>query len=89
MDEYEKFLNLFSTKIEERNEKSKQTEKTISNLQYKTNELKFKLFSNLSLTYISSKSDIEDCFGELLVKVSLYLNSLLKYFSFFKYFILV
>jgi hypothetical protein len=75
MAEYEKFLNLFSTKIEERNEKSKQSEKTISNLQFKINELKSKLFSNLSLTYNPADPEF---FGELLVKVSLNLNSSYK-----------
>jgi chromosome segregation ATPase len=69
MAEYEKFLNLFATKKEERNEKSKQTEKTISNLQYKTNELKSKLFSNLSLFYKPTEHGVEHFFGELLVKV--------------------
>ena len=69
MAEYEKFLNLFSTEVEERNEKSKQTEKTISNLQYKMNELKSKMFSNLSLTYKSTEHGVEHFFGELLVKV--------------------
>jgi chromosome segregation ATPase len=76
MAEYEKFLNLFATKKEERKEMSKQTEKAICLLQNKTNELKSKLFSNLSLTYKSAEHDIEEFFGELLVKVSLYLNSL-------------
>ena len=67
MDEYENFLNLFATKEEERKEMSKQSEKTISKLKYKINELKYQLFSNLSLTYKSTQPEF---FGELLVKVS-------------------
>ena len=71
MEEYVNFLNLFATKEEERKEMSKQSEKTISKLKYKIKELKYKLFSNLSLTYISSDliSD-KHLFGELLVKVN-------------------
>ena len=76
MAEYEKFLNLFSTKIEERHEKSNQSEKTIRNLKYKTNELKYKFFSNLSITYKPMEPEF---FGELLVKVSLDSISSFKY----------
>ena len=82
MEEYERFLNLFATKEEERKEKSQQSEKAISKLKYKINELKYQLFSNLYLTYKSSENDVEEFFGELLVKVNLDLNSNFKKFNF-------
>ena len=80
MEEYEKFLNLFATKKEERKEKIKQTEKAICSLQGKINELKYKLFSNLSLTYKSTQPEF---FGELLVKVNFLLKFTFKIFMFF------
>jgi hypothetical protein len=72
LTEYENFFNLFSTKQEERVEKNKQTVQKTNSLKSQIKKLKSKLFSDLSLTYISSEYDVDDFFGALLVEVSLY-----------------
>jgi hypothetical protein len=65
--EYEKCLNLFSVKREERDEKKRQSEKEISSLRLKLKEVKDKLFSNLSIQYRAIGN--EDLFGKLIIKV--------------------
>jgi chromosome segregation ATPase len=72
LTEYEKFFNLFSTKQEERVEKNKQTVQETHSLKSQIKKFKSKLFSNLSLTYKPTEHGVENLFGELLVKVSLY-----------------
>ena len=70
--QYEKCLNLFSTKKEERDEMSSQSEKNIKILQSKNKELRDGLFSNLSIKYKPMGNRIEDSFGKLIIKVSFY-----------------
>jgi chromosome segregation ATPase len=67
--EYEKFLNLFSTTKEERDEKKRQSEKEISSLRLKLREVKDKLFSNFSIRYRPIENQREDLFGKLIIKV--------------------
>ena len=69
--EYEKCLNLFSTNYRERKNRKKSSEKVINRLQYKINEVKKKLFSNLSITFKPITSTIKDLFSQLIVKVFL------------------
>ena len=72
--EYERCLGWFSTTTEERYGKRVESEKLIDELQPITNELKEKLFSNLSLTYESTKIEKADFFGKLIITVSKNLN---------------
>ena len=67
--EYEKCLNLFSVKREERDEKTKQSEKEISSLKSKIKELNKKLFSNMSIKYRPKENEKEYSFGKLIIKV--------------------
>ena len=67
--EYEKCLNLFSVKREERDEKTKQSEKEIDSLKLKIKELIDKMFSNLSIQYRQKQNEKEDLFGKLIIKV--------------------
>ena len=67
--EYERCLNLFSVKREERDEKTKQSEKEISSLKSKIKELNKKLFSNMSIRYRPIENEREDLFGKLIIKV--------------------
>jgi len=73
--EYEKCLSLFSTKKEERDEKTNQSEQVIDMLQSKITEAKNNLFSNLSIRY---KADEDYLFGELKITVSLFKFIILK-----------
>ena len=68
--QYEKCLNLFSTKKEERDEMSNQSEKNIKMLQSKSKELRDRLFSNVCIKYKPMGNRIEDSFGKLIIKVS-------------------
>ena len=68
-NEYEKFLSLLSTKPEERDEQSKQSEITINNLQYNIRELKRNLFSNKLFTYKPMEKKIQDLFGKLVLVI--------------------
>jgi hypothetical protein len=70
LNEYENCLNYFSTKKEERNEKSRQSQNEIVKLESKIKELKQNIFSNLSITYkpMDNKSYL---FGRLIKKVCL------------------
>ena len=67
--EYEKCLNLFSVKKEERDEKKRQSDEEISSLKSKIKELNDKLFSNLSIQYRPIENQKEDSFGKLIIKV--------------------
>ena len=67
--EYEKSLNLFSVKREERDEKTKQSEKEIDSLKLKIKELNDKLFSDWSIKYRPIGKQKEDLFGKLIIKV--------------------
>ena len=69
MNEYEEVLNLFSAKKQERDEKSKQSEREMNMLQSKIKELKFRLFSNLSIHYKPIGSSVDNLFGKLVIKV--------------------
>ena len=66
--EYERCLNLFSIKKEERDEKNNQSEKEISSLKLKIKELNDKLFSNFSIKYKPIENE-KDLFGKLIIKV--------------------
>jgi hypothetical protein len=65
--EYERCLNLFSIKKEERDEKKNQSEKAIGSLKLKIKELNHKLFSNLSIKYRQKQNENEDLFGKLII----------------------
>lgn len=68
--EYEKCLNFFSTKNQERDEKSSQSEDVISQLECKIKDEKFKLFSSQRLQYKPMVNRIKDIFGKLTITVS-------------------
>ena len=70
LEEYENFLNLFSSKNHEREEKRMQSENVLKILQSEIKELKNKLFSNLSITYKPFKGNMEDLYGQIITKVS-------------------
>ena len=74
MAEYEQCLNLFSTKIEERDEKRIQSEKIINKLELEIQELKEGLLSNLSLKYEPKEIEMNDLFGTLIIEVIFILN---------------
>ena len=67
--EYEKFLCFLSTKPEERDKQSRQSEITINNLKSKIIGLKAQLFSNISITYIPMEEKIQDLYGKLIINV--------------------
>lgn len=69
LTEYEKFLNLFSAKKEEKAEKRKQSKNAINMIQLKIDQVKTKLFSNLSIQYQPIQNNSTCCLGELVVKV--------------------
>jgi hypothetical protein len=69
LEVYEKCLNLFSTKHQERKEKSMQSEKMIKNLQLEIAELRNKLFSNSSISYKPFKGNMDDLYGQIITKV--------------------
>ena len=69
--EYEEFLSLLSTKPEERDEQSKQSETTVKNLKSKIKELKGNLFSNKLFTYKPMEKKIQDLYGKLVIKVKI------------------
>ena len=68
--EYKKFLNLFSTKKQQRDDKIFFTEHETNLLKSKIDEIQTKLFSNLSITYKPLRIKVEDMFGKLTIKVS-------------------
>ena len=72
LTEYEKCLNKFSTKKEERNSRSNAAEELITTLESKFAELKAKLFKNTTFTFspMNEISNLEDLFGKLTIKVS-------------------
>ena len=70
LEEYEKCLNLFSSTYKEKKEESLQSEKIIKVLQPEIAELRNKLFSYLSLTYKPFKGNMEDLYGQIIIKVS-------------------
>jgi DNA repair exonuclease SbcCD ATPase subunit len=67
--EYEQCLNLFSTTQKEFKEKSKQSEKIVTDLQPKIDQIKQELFSNILLSYEPMQDKIESFFGKLIIKV--------------------
>ena len=67
LTENEEFLNLFSTKKEERDETIKKSEAMLSVLEAQVKRVKNKLFSDLQLTYKPTGGG--DLFGELIIKV--------------------
>ena len=69
LDEYEKYLDLFSSKKEERDEKSKHIEKLVNKLQLVIAEAENSLFSDQSIIYKPSEIGSRDLFGKLLIKV--------------------
>ena len=69
LGEYEKCLELFSSKKEERDEKSRQAEKLVNKLRLEIKEAETKLFANRSITYKPSGIASRDLFGKLLIKV--------------------
>ena len=78
--EYERHLSLFSVENQQREEKYKQSEQLVEVLHPKINELKEKIFSNLSLKYRKTENNIENMFGKLIIQVS---N--VKYLSFIEF----
>ena len=67
---YEECLSLFSVDNEKRDEKCKEVEKFIQTIQSKINELKEKLFSNVSINYRKTEVNSENMFGKLIIQVS-------------------
>ena len=78
LEEFENCLNLFSSRYKEKMKKSKQSEKVIKILQPEIAELKKQLFSNLSLSYEPFKENMEDLYGQIIIKVSKKFNFLIK-----------
>ena len=76
--EYEKCLNKFSIKKEERDEKSQDVEELISILQSKLAELKVELLNDTTFSFNPKKEikNLENLFGKLSIKVSFILNIL-------------
>ena len=70
--DFEKCLNLFSAKNEDRAKQSKESENISKILQPKIKELKDKLFSNISITYKPIENDVKILFGKIETNVSLY-----------------
>ena len=62
-------MNLFSAKKEEKAEKRKQSKNAINMIQLKIDQVKTKLFSNLSIQYQPIQNNSTCCLGELVVKV--------------------
>ena len=73
LNEYEKYLNLLSSKAEERDKKSRQSENFIKHLHFKIVELRQNLFSNKSITYEPIKLNKSMLFGSLKIKVSFFI----------------
>lgn len=70
LNEYEKYLNLLSSKAEERDKQSDETEITLNNLQSKIKKLKVELFSNKSIIYKPMDINENELFGKLKIRVS-------------------
>ena len=69
LGEYEKCLDSFSSKKEERDEKSRKVEKLVNKLRLEIAEAGNNFFANCSITYKPSGIASRDLFGQLLVKV--------------------
>ena len=69
LEEYEKCLDLFSSKKEERDEKSRHVEQLVNKLRSDIAEAENSLFANRSITYKPSGIASRDLFGQLLIKV--------------------
>jgi chromosome segregation ATPase len=69
LEQYEKHLSLFSSKTEEKDERSKASESIINDLQSKIREIKVSLFSNKLITYKPIETNKIRLFGELVIKV--------------------
>ena len=69
LGEFEKCLDLFSSKKEERDEKSRHVEQLVNKLRLNIVEFEKSLFANSSITYEPSGIVSRDLFGKLLVKV--------------------
>jgi hypothetical protein len=69
LGEYEKCLDLFSSKKEERDEKSRHVEQLVNKLRSDIAEAENSLFSNRSIKYKPSGIASRDLFGQLLIKV--------------------
>ena len=70
LEEYESCLNMFSAKHQEREEKYIDSERMIKNLQSEIIELNKRLVSNISITYEPFKGNMEDLYGQIIIKVS-------------------
>ena len=70
LTEYESCLNFLSNKTEERDQKTKQSEITIINLQSKIEELRCQVFSNMTIKYNPMKNSLSEQFGKLKIKVN-------------------
>ena len=69
-NEYEKYLNLLSSKTEERDKQSKETEIKINNLQSKIKKLNGELFLNKSIIYKPMEINKSELFGKLEIRVN-------------------
>ena len=78
LEEYEKFLGLFSVSNEEREKQSKESENLIETLQQNLKELKEKLFLNKTIKYKQTRNNLENLFGMLIIKVS-FINLILHF----------
>ena len=72
LTEYEKCLNKFSTKKEDRDGRSKDAEELITTLESKLTEFKIKLFNDSTFMFSPMKeiNNLEDLFGKLTINVS-------------------
>ncbi len=82
LNEYEKCLNMFSAKNEERDEQRKKSEEIIKFLRPKYSDLKKSLFSNLSIKYKQMENKIPSFFGKLIIKVRFRHKNLFKCINF-------
>ena len=67
---YEKCLNLFSTKTEDRDKEYRESWTTVDDLQTQIKELKEKVVLNLTIKYKPMQDNFPVLFGKLILKVS-------------------
>ena len=70
LNEFEKYLNLFSVENNERDKKTTEIKKAIHFLQTEIVEIKNELFSNLAIKYQPKEEKRDELFGKLITKVS-------------------
>ena len=69
-NEYEKFIHLLSSRTEDKDRQSEESELVIRNLKLKCKEFKDLLFSNLEIKYHAMRINLSEMFGKLKIKVN-------------------